>query len=124
MADVAILVAAPAGTQRKSTQGEYWVDASVNDILANDDEVRNTLGNAYTVRIYTGCSISFGELAQVELQGFSGTVKYMDSSSAWVTVTSNGNYSAMVVGADEGGGVSVVCARKGKIKSIPFPVNP
>jgi hypothetical protein len=124
MADLAIVQSAPAGTQRKTVTDGYWVDAQVDDKLQAGDEIQNTQSNAYGLELLPVGCIVFESIGTVTLSGIEGTVKYYDSNNEWVTVTSSDNYNAKAVGTDNGSGVVIVCARKGKAKIGPWPANP
>ncbi|MCX6640312.1 MAG: hypothetical protein NTW14_07500 [bacterium] len=121
MASLAGVESAPVGTQRKIAGTDNWVDASVGDVLMEDDLIQNTQGNSYQVALYSRGMIQFRESVSVMLSNLNGTVKYQNTAGDWVQIQEDGSYTLQAVGVGAVGGGSVVCGKKGLIKPVPWP---
>jgi len=120
MSDLAEIKSAPAGTEYRTSDVTQWQTAVVGTKLGDGYEVRNTESNEYQVELYENAGITFDEQTSVDLSGISGTVKYLNTDSEWVTVTSPGTVSASCVGTGGSSGVKVGCGYIGGIGPKPW----
>ncbi len=123
MADLAIITAAPAGTQRRHSPTGSWQTAQIGDVLVEGDEIRNTQGSDYGVELYSEAMIAFGQTVATTLSNLQGDVRYKDGSGQWIGIGSPGQYQAQAAGTGAGGGVGVGCGYFGVVKPPPWKIS-
>ncbi len=121
MSDIAEIVSAPSGTQRRTDDQSQWVTASLGDKLQFGCQTRNTESNEYEVKLYSGACMDFGEAEEVEVSDIIGAALYMDGDGDWVAIEDEGTFSAQAVGTGPGGVVMVRCSIVGGYPPPPWP---
>jgi hypothetical protein len=121
MSDIAEIVSAPPGTEMRSNEQSTWETASAGDKIQFNCEIRNTLSNSFSVQLYSGSCIIFGDTYNIDVTDISGSVLCMDSEGEWISIDDKDSVLAQAVGTGPGGLASVICSVQGGFPPPPWP---